>query len=257
MNQSNTSQFTSLSLKTTGVILIVSSLLDYITLAISVDFLDSQSQLGFISQLVDRGIVPMVGMGFFFIACWIDTNTSNSGKGLNLRLPIFVVSLALGFIFLVSVPIHLNNLRLVSSDALSQLEARATEAENRIGDQYEQLERISQDPRRLEVLDTRIGEVETALSSGRFQGQNLNPQQLERLQNTKQQLENFRELAKDPEKLEARLDELQTQLRSQQKERKDRARTETIKQGVRIGLSSLMLAIGYLFMGWLGLKTAK
>ncbi len=256
MSQSSISQFTSLALKTVGVIIVVSSLLDYITLAISVDFLDSQSQIGFISQLVDRGIVPMVGISFLLVGYWIDLNFGNAAqpKGFDLRLPMFILSLVLGFVFLISVPLHLNNLRLVSSDALSQLEARATEAENRIQDQYEQLEAISEDPQRLQVVDTRIQEIDTALGSGQFQGQNLNPQQLERLQNTKIQLENFRELAKNPEALEARLNELQNQLRDQKQQREGRARTETLKQGVRTGLSSLMLAIGYIFIGWLGFK---
>ena len=256
MSQSSISQFTSLALKTVGVILVVSSLLDYITLAVSVDFLDSQSQIGFISQLVDRGIVPMVGIAFLLVGYWIDLNFGNVAKpkGFDLRLPVFILSLVLGFVFLIAVPLHLNNLRLVSSDALSQLEERATEAENRIQDQYEQLEAIAQDPQRLQVLDTRIQEIDTALGSGQFQGQNLNPQQLERLQNTKTQLENFRELAKNPEALEARLSELKNQLRDQKQQREGRARTETLKQGLRTGLSSLMLAIGYIFIGWLGLK---
>ncbi len=259
MSNSSISQFTSLSLKTVGVILVVSSLLDYITLAIPLDILNSQWQINFISQIVDRGIVPMVGIAFLFVGYWIDSNVSSTAnrKGFDLRLPVFVLSLGLGFVFLLLVPIHLSNLRLVSSDALSQIEERASEAENRISDQYEQLEAIAQDPQRLQLLDTRIKEIDTALGSGQFQGQNLNPQQLQRLQGTKQQLENFRELAKNPEALEARLSELQTQLRDQKLQREGRARTETLKQGVRTGLSSLMLAIGYLVMGWFGLKTSN
>ncbi len=252
-------QFTSLSLKTIGLVLIVSSLLDYITLAIPFDPLNPQWQIGFITQVVDRGIVPMVGMGFIFVAFGIDSNVSGRAnqKGFNLNLPVCALSLVLGFVFLLFVPIHLNNLRLVSSEALSQLEASAEQAETRITDQYEQLEAIAQDPQRLQLLDTRIQEIDTALGSGQFQGQNLNPQQLQGLQNRKRQFETFRELAQNPEALEARLNELQTQLRSQKLERENRARTETLKQGVRIGLSSLMLAVGYVVMGWFGLKTSN
>ena len=171
MSNSSISQFTSLALKTVGVILVVSSLLDYITLAIPLDILNSQWQINFISQIVDRGIVPMVGIAFLFVGYWIDSNVSSAAnqKGFDLRVPVFVLSLALGFVFLLFVPIHLSNLRLVSSDALSQIEARASEAENRISDQYEQLEAISQDPQRLQLLDTRIKEIDTALGSGQFQ----------------------------------------------------------------------------------------
>jgi DNA repair ATPase RecN len=160
----------------------------------------------------------------------------------------------LGFIFLILVPLHLNNLRLVSSDAFAQLEQRAEEAETRISEQYEQLNAISTDPQRLELLESRITEIDNAISSGQFQGQNLNPQQLQQLQQTRQQLQNFRELAQNPEALEARLSELQTQLRDQKLEREGRAKTEAFKQGIRTGLSSLLLAIGYLVMGWFGLQ---
>ena len=258
MTKSSSSQFISLSLKTAGLILVLSSLLDYITLGIGVDVTNPESLIGFVSQLVDRGIVPMVGMALIFVASWIDSNSGLAKEsGFNLKLPVLVLSLILGFVFLVSVPIHLNNLRLVSQTAFSQLDDRVRAADNRISDQYEQLEEISQDPQRLQVLNRRINEIDTAIDSGQLQGQNLNPQQLQRLQQTKQQLEEFRELAQNPEALEARLNQLQTQLKSQEKERKDRARTEIVKQGVRTGLSSLMLAIGYLFMGWLGLKSTN
>ena len=152
MTKSSSSQFVSLSLKTAGLIFVLSSLLDYITLAIGLDVTNPQSLISFISQLVDRGIVPMVGMVFIFVASWIDSNASPGNvQGFSLKLPALILSLALGFVFLVSVPIHLNNLRLVSQTAFSQLDNSVQAADNRISDQYEQLENISQDPQRLQV----------------------------------------------------------------------------------------------------------
>ena len=255
MSNSQASKFTALSLKVVGIILVVSSLLDYITLAIPFQPLNSQWQIAFTGQIVDRGIVPMVGIAFMLVAYWIESNVRTvKSSGFGIRLPIFILSLLLGFIFLILVPLHLNNLRLVSSDAFAQLEQRAEEAETRISEQYEQLNAISTDPQRLELLESRITEIDNAISSGQFQGQNLNPQQLQQLQQTRQQLQNFRELAQNPEALEARLSELQTQLRDQKLEREGRAKTEAFKQGIRTGLSSLLLAIGYLVMGWFGLQ---
>ena len=256
MSNSQATKFTSLSLKVVGIILIVSSLLDYITLAIPFQPLNSQWQIAFTGQIVDRGIVPMVGLAFMLVAYWIENSVRGTVKnsGFGIRLPVFILSLLLGFIFLILVPLHLNNLRLVSADAFAQLEQRSQEAENRISDQYEQLSGISSDPQRLQLLESRIVELDNAIGSGQFQGQNLNPQQLQRLQQTRQQLQNFRELAQNPEALEARLSELQTQLRDQKLERESRAKTEAFKQGIRTGLSSLLLAIGYLVIGWFGLQ---
>lgn len=256
MNTSTISPFTSLVLKLIGVILILSSLLDYITLAIPFQPLNAEWQISFTGQIVDRGIVPMVGIAFLLVGYWIEiaVGTSDKKPSLDLRLPVFILASFMGLIFLLLVPLHLNNLREAQSTAISQISQGADEAENRIKTQFDQLNTLSQDPQRLQQLDTRLGEIDAAINSGQVQGQRLNPEQLQNLTQTKQQLQNFRELAKNPEALEARLTELQTQLRDQKLERENRAKTEALKQGIRTGLSSLMLAVGYIAIGWLGLK---
>ncbi|GAB4541005.1 MAG: hypothetical protein Tsb0014_32650 [Pleurocapsa sp.] len=256
VNNSIVSQFTALCLKSIGVILIASSLLDYVTLAIPFQPLDSQWQINFTAQIVDRGIVPMVGMAFILVSYWIESSLGNLHKksAFDIKLPAFILSLLLGVLFLILVPLHINNLRLAASDDLTQIEQRASEAETKISEQYDQLNDIVNNPQRLQQLETRIQEIDSAISSGKFQGQQLNSQQIQRLGETKIQLQNFRELAKNPEALEARLGELQTQLREQKLDRAGRAKTDALKQGIRTGLSSFMLAIGYLLIGWLGLK---
>ena len=258
MSNSSASKFTSLALKTVGAILIVSSLIDYITLAIPFQPLDSQWQIAFTSQIVDRGIVPMVGIAFMLVGYWVENsvNRATANSGFNFKVPVFILSLFMGFIFLILVPLYLNNLRLVSVDVLSQIEQEAGVQENRISEQYEQLNVISTDPQRLQLLENRIREIDQALGSGQLEGRNLNAQQLQRLQANRQQLQSVRELAENPEALEIKKTELQTQLLNQKKEREGRAKTETIKRGVRTGLSSFLLAIGYLVMGWFGLQGA-
>ena len=254
MNTSTISPFTCLALKLIGVILILSSLLDYFTLAIPFQPLNAEWQISFTGQIVDRGIVPMVGIAFLLVGYWIEVSVGNKKPSFDLRLPVFILASFMGLIFLLLVPLHLNNLREAQSTAISQINQGAGEAENRIKTQFDQLNTLSQDPQRLQQLDTRIEEIDAAINSGRVQGQTLNPEQLQNLTQTKQQLQNFRELAKNPEALEARLTELQTQLRDQKLERENRAKTEALKQGIRTGLSSLMLAVGYIAIGWLGLK---
>jgi hypothetical protein len=256
MNSPTTSQFTSLCLKLVGVILIFSSLLDYLTLAIPPELLDSQWQFNFTTQLVDRGIVPMVGIAFLLVGYWIDASAGSAVKksGFELRVPIFILSSFLGLIFLLLVPLHLNNLRQVSSSALTQIEQRADQAESNIKAQYDQLNTLASDPQRLQQLDSQIKEIDSALASGQLQGNPLNSEQIQKLEASKKQLQNFRELAKNPEGLEGRLSELQNQLRDERLEQEKRAKANAIKQGLRTGLSSLLLAIGYIALGWLGLK---
>jgi hypothetical protein len=256
MNNPIISQFTSFCLKLVGLILILSSLLDYLTLAIPPELLDSQWQFNFTTQVVDRGIVPMVGIAFILVGYWIDASAGSRVKksGFELRVPIFILSSFLGLIFLLLVPLHLNNLRQVSSSTLTQIEQRADQAESNIKAQYDQLNILANDPQRLQQLDSQIKEIDGILASGQLQGNALNNEQIQSLEERKKQLQNFRELAQNPEDLEGRLSQLQNQLRDERLEQENRAKANALKQGLRTGLNSLLLAIGYIALGWLGLK---
>ena len=64
MNSAKMSLFTSFFLKLVGTILILASLLDYIVLAIPFRYQQEQWLVGFITQVVDRGIIPMIGIVF-------------------------------------------------------------------------------------------------------------------------------------------------------------------------------------------------
>ncbi|NES82411.1 MAG: hypothetical protein F6K10_13940 [Moorea sp. SIO2B7] len=255
MNTSTNSPFTSLCLKLVGIIIIISSLLDYIILAIPFKPLEQTWQIAFTTQIVDRGIIPMVGMAFLLVGYWMESNVGggSGGQGSVVKLPVFLLASILGLIFLLLVPLHLNNLRSASSDILAKIEQGAGQAETRLQSQFDQLNQISQDPQALNQLQKNLKEIDQALASGKFRGQQINPRQRQQLQQNKQQIQQFQQLAKDPKTLEARLNELQTKLREQKQEREKRAKTEAFKQGVRTGLSSLMLAGGYSAIGWLGL----
>ena len=256
MNNSTISPFTALSLKLIGTILILSSLLDYITLAIPFQPLDSTWQISFTGNVVDRGIVPMVGIAFVLVGYWIEAGANSKSKKstFDLRLPVFILASIMGLIFLLLVPLHLNNLREAQSNAITQINERVKEQKDNVQTQFDELNNIAQNPQRLQNIDKQIQDINTAINSGQLQGRQLNSEQLQNLTQTKQRLENFRNLAQQPEALEARLTELKTQLRDQKTELENRAKTQAFKQGIRTGLSSLMLAIGYIAIGWLGLK---
>src|SRR4028119_1693995 len=65
------SPFTALTLKVVGIILIVSSVVNYIVMTIPFNPQDRQWQVSFTNQLVDRGILPMVGIAFLVAGSWI------------------------------------------------------------------------------------------------------------------------------------------------------------------------------------------
>ena len=259
MKNASIAKFTALSLQTVGLVLIVYSLIDCFAVAFPLQLLDAQWQINFTGQIMDLGIVPMVGIGFLNVGYWIESVASKtiSLRGFSLRLPVFIFSLLLGLMFLALVPLHLKNLSLVNADDLAQIEESASVAEAEISERYEQLQRIAQDPERLKLLENRIKVWDDVIESGQLEGQSLSPQQIQTLKANKIELENFRDLAKNPETLKASLDKLQTQLEEQKQQRESRARARAIGQGISIGLKSLFLAIGYLVMGWFGLQVSR
>ena len=126
-------------------------------------------------------------------------------------------------------------------------------AQSLISKRYEQLK----NPQNVQLITQRIRDIDQALDSGKLDGTTISPQQRQQLASTKQQLENLSQNAKNPAALNERLNEVQTKLRTETLEQKNKAKTEAIKQGLRTGISSLLLAIGYLLMGWFGLQNSN
>ncbi len=254
----NNSAFTSLSLKLIGVIFILSSLIDYITLAVPLNWQNSQWQIGLVTSIVDRGIVPMVGIAFILVAYWIDSNNEavpTKPSGFDLRLPTFALATILGLIFLLMVPLHLNNLRQAQATALEQIEQGADQGAEQIQAFLQQVDGLSRNP---QLLSQQIQQRSAVIDNGQFQGQQLNAQQLESLRQQRDQLQGLQQLSRTPQEYKKRIDELKKQLETQlldrRKQAEERAKLEAFKQGIRIGLSSLMLAIVYSAIGWIGFR---
>lgn len=255
----NNTAFTSLSLKLIGVVFILSSLLDYITLAVPLNWQNSQWQIGLVTSIVDRGIVPLVGMAFILVGYWIDSSSDTvpvKTSGFDLRVPTYALATVMGLVFLLMVPLHLNNLNQAKTDALAQIEQGAGQGADQIQAFLNQVDTLSQNPQR---LSQQIQQLNQVVESGQVQGRNLNAQQLERLQQQRTQLEGLRDLSQNPTEYKKRVDELKQQLETQlldrRKQAEDQAKTQALKQSLRIGLSSLMLAIVYSVVGWIGFRS--
>ncbi|ACK73391.1 conserved hypothetical protein [Gloeothece citriformis PCC 7424] len=252
------SAYTSLCLKLMGVIFILSFLLDVITFAIPFQWQNSQWQISFVTTIVDRGVVPLVAMAMILIGYWIDNASGVVAKKsslLSLKLPVFILASLLGLVFLLLVPVHLNNLNRAQATALEQIQQGVGQGEQQINAFLTQLNSISQNPQQ---LSGQIQQFQQILETGTFQGQQLSAQQLEQLKRQNDQLKGLRDLAQNPQDFKKRVEEiknqLQTQLNKRQQNAESRAKTEALKQGLRIGLSSLMLAIVYSAIGWLGIR---
>ena len=253
----NLSPFTSLTLKLFGVIFILAALLDFATLAFPLQLTNDQWQLTFVTGVVDRGVVPLLGMAMITLGYWIDSlNPNQKISKFDLRLPTYILAILLGLSFLLFVPIHLVNLNKAQAAAVTQIEQGAGQGRQQIEGFLRQLNTLSSNPA---VLDKQIADREKVLTTGEANGNTLNQQQLIAIQQETEQLKGLRDISKDPQAFKSKVSEIQsnleTQLAERQKLAEGQARVRVIKQGLRIGLSSLMMSIGFAAFGALGLRS--
>lgn len=252
--------FISLALKIVGAVMLIASIVDYVSLFIPLDWQDANWQISTVNSLVDRGIVPLLGIILIMIGWWISDNAStstNMGKPIaGLRLTVFVLSSLFGLIFLLAVPLHLSNINRASTNVMQQIDQRAGQQALQIQTFTTQLDAIARNP---EELTRQIAQRNQVIDSGQFQGRQLNPVEVNQIANQRDQLQQLLDLAQDPAQLNEKLDELKTRLETQltqlQEEQKNRANLIALKQSIRTGVNSFMLAIGYILIGWFGIKS--
>ncbi|MDX2097298.1 MAG: HpsJ family protein [Leptolyngbyaceae cyanobacterium bins.59] len=231
-------------------ILYISFFVDVASLIYPSRLLDRQWQLNFATQVVDRGVVPLVGLALLLTALWMDSAAGNLFRQRlwkNLGLAAFILSSLLGLVFLLLIPFHLNNVNFVSGETLKRIGQEATTAESQleaqIQQQQNQISTILGDSRRLDELDK-------AIKSGQVQGD-----QLAQLQQLQQQLQQFRQ---DPQALKKQVEEARkrdlTRIRERKLQLEKQAQSDAGRSALRTSISSFLLALGYVSVGWLGLR---
>lgn len=222
-----------------GTVLVVSSLLDYLILIFPPDLQNPQWLLNTISEIVGRGIVPMVGICFLFAGFWMNSRSglpqARKTSLLNPRLWVLILSSALGVLFLVLSPLYINGVSKASAKEVENIEAQAKAAVAQLGQPAEQFRD------RLKTLLKNPQELDRLIKSGQIPPQVV------------QQLEQART---NPAVLDAQFNQFKQEREKQIEQRKtelvQRTQTGATKTTLRTGLSSLVLGVGYLFMSWLG-----
>jgi DNA-binding transcriptional MerR regulator len=260
-----TSVGTALTLKVVGIICILSFFVDFFILLLPFQPTDRVWQINLGTALVDRGIVPLVGLGLLFAAYWIDSADAASDRpqGMDLRFPAVILSSILGLMFLLIFPLHLNNVNQAKTQTLSRIAQEADQAETQLNTRLSQLQA---------QLTTEQGKAQ--LNQLRTQTKAQFSEILKDEQRYKQAIEssqipaNIKELLKkaktDPQVLDKAIEQqtdiqtLRTQQLSQVRQRREEAEKQAKdtawKSGLRIGISSLLLSIGYIIIGWTGLR---
>jgi hypothetical protein len=245
MKATSLSPLTALILKIVGSLLILSFLLDCVVLLTTAKFQDSQWLLTFTAQLIDQGFVPMVGLGFLFAGIWVESGTiaadSKPASSQELRLVVLLFASFLGLAFLLLIPLNINSTRLAADNQVQQISQEAAKAEEQIDVQVQQLRA---------QLEGQLIALDQAIKQGQVQGDQLAQAQKNR--------DELQKLKSDPKALEARIapqrNQELTRIRNRKQEAEGQLRENALRSGMRSGLKSLLLAIGYIIIGWTGLR---
>ncbi len=240
----NHSPITSFILKLVGIVLVLSYLIDIVLYLTAANFQNNQWVMTLTTQLVDRGFIPLLGLACFFTGHWVEnaqaTDASRpSPQGL--KLAGFWLASVLGLMFLLIVPLNVNATRAAAEDQVQKIQQEASKAEAQLDTQVQQVR---------SQLDTQLAALDQAIKGGQVQGDQL-------IQAKKQQ-EQLQKLKSDPKALDAQIaperDKKLKEIRDQQNQLIDQTRRGALQTGMRVGLNSLLLAISFATIGWVGLR---
>lgn len=253
---SNTRPITALAsrtLKAVGIIITLSALFDVLISSIPYQLAQRDWQIDFVTQFVDRGIVPLVGVVLFLTGFWIDSSAGVSSERKRIwqdpRLWALILSSILGLVFLVLFPLHLNNVRLAYQDSSQTITQDASTTESQLGGQVDS--EIESRRQQINLLVTATDEQ-------------LN-QLVEQNRISKEDADRVRQFKANPSSVEPFLQQTRAQLTTQAQQQlgisreqaQQELKTRALKSGLRIGISSLLLSIGFIIIGWLGLRALR
>lgn len=249
-NSSTIAPLAARSLQLVGTIMIVSFALDALTLLFPPDVTETSWRLNFTSQVIDRGVIPLVGLAFVVAGLWISSMATESGLDSPvqnlLKTGSVILAAGLGVVFLLIAPIHAADTIRSRNQAMRTIEQQASQAETRLSS--------------------------SQFEAGLAQRQNQFKSQIERLINSpedfervvsqapEQQADLLRGFQQNPNSLDEYVDRqarsIPTQALQRIRERKQEAEKQTQERAVKSiarSFSSGLLAIGYLGIGWTGL----
>jgi len=250
-------------LKVVGIILILSFFVDFLILLFPFQPTNQVWQIDLATALVDRGIVPLVGLGMLFAGHWFDTVEDGSPPAIDLRFPSLIMSCILGLLFLLIFPLHLNNVNQASAQTVEQINKEAEQKETQINSQLNQVQAQLNNEQVKAALEKQKSQVKARFTDlikdeqrykQALSDPNLPQTQKDLLQKFKanpQEIDKFVDKQSDPQTVAAQqLSQIRQGKEQAEKQTKDRA----WKSGLRTGISSLLLAVGYIIIGWTGLR---
>ncbi len=261
------SPFIAQTLKLVGIVLILSFLLDFVILAFPAGERDTLWQIGFVTATIDRGITPVIGLAFLMVGYWLERRSDTLTQPplwLSLKFWVLLLSSILGLLFLVMIPLHINNVNTESVRAVERINQNSLQEEARLQTELNSAQAQLGDPNvraKLEAEKNRFKAQVTALLQNEQQfNQALNNDRtpeaekklLRQFKANPKALEDFLAQQSDPVALGSkRLAQIQTQ----KQQLVNQAKQEALQSSIRMTVRSLLIAIAYIFIGWMGLRS--
>lgn len=246
-----TTPLVSRSLKTVGVILILATLVDIAILLFPFQPSDRPWLITTADQIANRGIVPLMGVVLVFLGYWADNvagvPTAARSSWQDLRFWASLLASLLGLIFLLIAFLHPNNVRLNYADAIQQINDEASQS------QAQETSRLSASvEQRRALLDRLIAANDDQINQA-VQAGVIRQEDVARIRQFKENPASVAPFLQQSE-TEAR-NRLQAEVDARRNRAQQTARTASLKSGLSTGLSSLLLAIGFIVVGWSGLRS--
>lgn len=259
MKSSTRSPFnTAQALKICGVLLILMTIVNIIFVLTlpnlppkptSLDTLRSQVEI--VVQLVDQGFVSLLGLIVLAIGLWMDSviETTRSQRKFWRAIGIvaFLLASLMGLMYLIITPLHLSNAQLARKQTLERIEQEVALAETQLNNRINT--ELQQQQGRIGLLMQASDEqLKQAIASG--QVSNEQATLIEQFKKDPKTLEQF--LKKEDERIRG---QAQVEISTRKATAEKQAQLEDLKTGLRVGISSVILAIAYAALGWTGLRT--
>lgn len=239
-------------LQIAGLVITLAVLFDILITGFPYQLTDRQWQIDFVTAVVDRGIVPLVGIVLFLTGY----SLAEPAIGEH-RRPLWqdprcwacVLASVLGLFYVLAFPLHLNNVRVANQTAVEQVNQQATQAETELNERL----KAEMDSRRQQIsqlLTANDSQIEQLIQSGQLSQEQANV--VKQFKANPNSVEPF--LKKQEDELRT---QLQTEIGTRKQEAQTSRKTQDLKSGIRIGISSLLLAIGFITVGWTGLRSLR
>lgn len=238
-------------LKTVGIVVTLAALLDMFLLPMPYQLGERQWQIDFVTAFVDRGIVPLIGLVLFLTGFAVDGSSGGERKAAwqDPRFWAFILASVLGVAYVLMFPWHLNNVRLANQSAIEAVNQRATQAETELSERL-QSEIESRRQQINQLITASDDQIDQLTQGGQLSQEQANV--VKQFKTEPSSVEPF--LKQQGEELQT---QLQTEIALRKKQAQESQRTEDLKSGLRIGIGSLLLAIGFSIVGWTGLRNLR